>query len=110
MASCWNAWDWEVDGEAPLRGYIDRMRTLRRCGAERPLTEFKRPTVEESAKSRWALAHQATKGHRAGLGGAIAKDLAKMAAVAEMRNRARAVGVNRAELSSSSMIQLNRTA
>ena len=80
-----------------------------RCGAERPTVEFKRATLEEGAKLRSELVRGAGKSHHGGLGGALTADCAKVAAAAEMRNRARAVGVNRAELSSSSMIQLGRT-
>ena len=106
-APCWNAWDWAVDGLQPFRSYLDRMRTLRRCGGG-ALVEFKRPTAEGNAALQWELSRRGLRG-AAKLGGAIQDDLAKTLAAAEMRNRARAVGVkvNRAGLSSSSSIELH---
>lgn len=101
LAPCWNAWDYEADGDAPFRGYLERMRTLRRCGPERRPVEYRRPTAEESATEHYDL------GIRRGDGGAAAGTyLAKTLAAVEMRRRARAVGVNRTGLSSSSMIEL----
>ena len=99
QSTCWRAWDWLEDGDAPLRGYLDRMRTLRRCGANRPTVDFKRPSAEASAKLRWDATRQLSKslGHTSGVGGALSADHAKSLAAAEMRNRARAVGVNRSE-------------
>ena len=115
-ADCWRAWDWSADGDAPLRGYLDRMRTLRRCGAGRVVSEFKRPSAEAGAKQRWEASRQLSRslGHKGGLGGAVMADYAKSAAAAEMRNRARAVGVNRASLvgasGSASMLRLKHDA
>ena len=65
--------------------------------------------MEVSAELRFEAARQVTKSlsHKGGLGGAVAAAHAKSVAAAEMRNRARAVGVNRAEVGSSSMLMLN---
>ena len=91
------------------------MRT-RRCGAGRVVSEFKRPSAEAGAKQRWEASRQLSRslGHKGGLGGAVMADYAKSAAAAEMRNRARAVGVNRASLvgasGSASMLRLKHDA
>ena len=108
LAPCWNAWDWSADGDSPFRGYLDRMRTLRRCGAERAAIEFRRPTAEESARVHYEHARRG-RDAASGLGGAVSADLAKTVAAAEMRNRARAIGVNRTGLASSSMIEIHAT-
>ena len=105
QAPCWNAWDWQKEGDQPLRGYLDRMRTLRKCGTGQGGPTFKRPTAEENAKLNFELARRGSKVVAAG---PITADLIKSAQAAEMRNKARAVGVSRASLgSSSSMIKVN---
>jgi hypothetical protein len=30
--SCWDSWDWAAEREAPFKPWLDRMRTLRKCG------------------------------------------------------------------------------
>jgi hypothetical protein len=104
LAPCWNAWDWEAEGEAPLRGYLDRMRTLRRCGERRAALEFKRVSAEESAKLSYEAARRGGGAHGPS---AMMADLEKSMAAAEMRQKARAVGVERGTaFRSSSMLEL----
>ena len=33
-STCWDSWDWSEHREAPLRAYLERMRTLRKCGPQ----------------------------------------------------------------------------
>ena len=30
--NCWDSWDWAAEREAPFKPWLDRMRTLRKCG------------------------------------------------------------------------------
>ena len=99
--ACWGAWDWAADGELPLRAYLDRMRSLRKCGTGCSSTAFQRPDAAASARLRWVAARSPPRGKGVGgvlVGGAIAADHVKTAAAAEARLRARAVGVDRADL------------
>lgn len=91
----WHASSWAAEGSSAFGAYIERMRALRRCGEQRPAVEFRRPTAQESAQES-ALAY-----HVPGLRGmqdAVAADLLRTAAAAARRLRARAVGVDRAEI------------
>jgi len=87
----WHANSWAAEGLNAFGAYIERMRALRRCGEQRPPAEFRRPTAQESA-----LVYHAP--GRRGMHDAIAADLLRTAAAAARRLRARAVGVDRAEI------------